>query len=76
MPVNVKDEKLMFKIIRASFNQRRKTLQNSVCNSGELNFTKDQVVKTLEEMGLSVTIRGEAMSLEEFAKFTNIISNM
>ena len=76
VPVNVKDEKLMFKIIRASFNQRRKTLQNSVCNSGELNFTKDQVVKTLEEMGLSVTIRGEAMSLEEFAKFTNIISNM
>lgn len=76
VPVNVKDEKLMFKIIRASFNQRRKTLQNSLCNSGELNFTKDQVVKTLEEMGLSVTIRGEAMSLEEFAKFTNIISNM
>ena len=76
VPVNVKDEKLMFKLIRASFNQRRKTLQNSVCNSGELNFTKDQVVKTLEEMGLSVTIRGEAMSLEEFAKFTNIISNM
>ena len=76
VPVEVKDEKLMFKLIRAAFNQRRKTLQNSVCNSGELDFTKDQVVKTLEEMGLSVTIRGEAMSLEEFAKFTNIISNM
>lgn len=73
VPVDVKDEKLMFKIIRASFNQRRKTLQNSVCNSPELNFTKEQVVKTLEEMGLSATIRGEAMSLEEFAKFANII---
>lgn len=73
VPVQVKDEKLMFKIIRASFNQRRKTLQNSICNSPELSFTKEQVVNALNAMGLSETIRGEAMSLEQFAKFSNII---
>lgn len=74
VPVQVDNEKQMFRIIRASFNQRRKTLQNSVCNSPELSFTKEQVVSTLETMGLSATIRGEAMSLEEFATFSNIIS--
>lgn len=74
VPVQVDNEKQMFRIIRASFNQRRKTLQNSVCNSPELSFTKEQVVSTLETMGLSATIRGEAMSLEEFGTFSNIIS--
>lgn len=73
VPVQVKDEKLMFKIIRASFNQRRKTLQNSICNSPELSFTKEQVVNALNAMGLSETIRGEAMSLAQFAEFSNII---
>ncbi len=73
-PVDVKDEKLMFKIIRASFNQRRKTLQNSLCNSPELHFTKTQIVEALNKMGLSETIRGEALSLEQFAEFSNYLS--
>ncbi len=71
VPVNVKDEKLMFKIIRASFNQRRKTLQNSLCNSPELHFSKVQIVEALKKMELSETIRGEALTLEQFAEFTN-----
>ena len=70
-PVKVIDEKLMFKIIRASFNQRRKTLQNSIANCPKLHFSKEQVVGALKEMNLSETIRGEAMSLKEFAEFTN-----
>lgn len=74
-PVDVEDEKLMFDIIRASFNQRRKTLQNSICNSS-LHFTKEQVAQGLREMGLSENIRGEALSLEEFAAFSNIMGKM
>ena len=74
-PVDVEDEKLMFDIIRASFNQRRKTLQNSICNSS-LRFTKEQVAQGLREMGLSENIRGEALSLEEFAAFSNIMGKM
>ncbi len=73
-PVDVKDEKLMFKIIRASFNQRRKTLQNSLCNSPELHFSKAQIVEALTKMGLSETIRGEAFTLEQFAEFANLLS--
>ncbi len=73
-PVNVKDEKLMFKIIRASFNQRRKTLQNSLGNSPELHISKAQIVEALNKMGLSETIRGEALSLEQFAEFSNYLS--
>jgi 16S rRNA (adenine1518-N6/adenine1519-N6)-dimethyltransferase len=75
-PVEVNNEKLMFRIIRASFNQRRKTLQNSIHNFPELSFTKEQVVKTLAHMGLSETIRGEALSLEEFAEFSNYIATL
>ena len=73
VPVDVKDEKLMFRIIRAAFNQRRKTLQNSINNSPELNLNKEQVVNALETMGLSQTIRGEALSLEQFAKLANLL---
>ena len=73
VPVDVKDEKLMFRIIRASFNQRRKTLQNSISNSPELHISKAQVVEALDKMGLSQTIRGEALSLEQFAQFTNLL---
>ncbi len=73
-PVQVKDEKLMFKLIRASFNQRRKTLQNGINNSPDLNFTKEDVVNALKEMGLSETIRGEALTLEQFASLTNILA--
>ena len=74
VPVEVKDEKLMFKMIRAAFNQRRKTLQNSINNSPELSLSKDQVVEALDKMGLSQTIRGEALSLEQFAELANHLS--
>ena len=73
VPVDIKDEKVMFDIIHAAFNQRRKTLQNSLCNCPKLHFSKEQIVSALKEMGLSETIRGEAMSLNEFATFTNIL---
>ncbi|MCR5796432.1 MAG: 16S rRNA (adenine(1518)-N(6)/adenine(1519)-N(6))-dimethyltransferase RsmA [Eubacterium sp.] len=66
-PVEVKDEKLMFKLIRASFNQRRKTLQNGIANSPELSYSKQDVVAALEKLGISPTIRGEKLSLQEFA---------
>lgn len=71
-PVEVSDEKLMFSIIRASFNQRRKTLQNSLVNGG-LPFTKEQICDALSEMGIAATIRGEALSLEQFAKLTDLL---
>lgn len=70
-PVEVKDEKLMFAIIRASFNQRRKTLQNGISHVAELGIPKEQTVNVLEAMGLSPSIRGEAMTLAQFAEFTN-----
>jgi 16S rRNA (adenine1518-N6/adenine1519-N6)-dimethyltransferase len=73
-PVKVKDEALMFRLIRASFNQRRKTLQNGINNSPELNFTKQQVVLALEKMGLSQSIRGEALTLQQFADLSNLLS--
>lgn len=73
-PVKVKNEALMFKIIRASFNQRRKTLQNGINNSPELNYSKDQVVEALNKMGLSESIRGEALTLEQFANLSDILS--
>lgn len=66
-PVSVKDEKLMFRLIRASFNQRRKTLQNGLNNSPELSFTKEEIASAIEALGLSPTIRGEALTLEQFA---------
>lgn len=72
-PVEVVDEQLMFKIIRASFNQRRKTLANGLNNSSELNLPKEVIIKSIEELGRGASIRGEALSLEEFAKLTNII---
>lgn len=56
-PVQVKDEKMLFKIIRASFNQRRKTLQNGLNNSSELNFTKDQIAAAIAEAGFTVCAR-------------------
>lgn len=72
-PVKVKDEALMFKLIRASFNQRRKTLQNGINNAPDLSFTKDEVVEALKEMELSETIRGEALTLEQFAQLSDIL---
>ena len=74
-PVQVKDEKMLFKIIRASFNQRRKTLQNGLNNSSELNFTKDQIAAAIAEAGFSPSVRGEALALEQFARLTDILLN-
>ena len=72
-PVNVVDEKFFFRVIRASFNQRRKTLQNGLGNDAGLPVTKQQTAEALEKMGLSGTIRGEALSLEQFAELSNIL---
>lgn len=74
LPVTVKDESLMFKLIRASFNQRRKTLQNGIANSPELPYSKAQVEKALEKMELAANVRGESLTLAEFAKLSDIIS--
>ena len=73
VPVDVKDEKLMFKIIRASFNQRRKTLANGLSNSSEIHLTKEVITRSIEKLGRGATIRGEALTLEEFAQLSNII---
>lgn len=69
----VKDEKFMFKLIRASFNQRRKTLQNGINNSAELSISKDAVVEALRKMGLSESIRGEALTLAQFAELSDLL---
>lgn len=74
-PVQVKDEKMLFKIIRASFNQRRKTLRNGLNNSSELNFTKDQIAAAIVAAGFSPSVRGEALTLEQFARLTDILLN-
>jgi 16S rRNA (adenine1518-N6/adenine1519-N6)-dimethyltransferase len=72
-PVNVKNEAFMFKLVRAAFSQRRKTLQNSINNSPELTLNKEKVLAALDQMGLSQTVRGEALSLEQFAELSNIL---
>lgn len=73
-PVEVKDEALMFKLIRASFNQRRKTLVNALGNAPELGISKEKVKELLEVQGLSQTVRGEALTLEQFAELSNQLS--
>ena len=72
-PVIVKDESLMFRLIRASFNQRRKTLANGLNNSPELHYSKEQIAEALEKLGASPSIRGEALTLEQFAKLSDIL---
>ncbi|MCI5622863.1 MULTISPECIES: 16S rRNA (adenine(1518)-N(6)/adenine(1519)-N(6))-dimethyltransferase RsmA [Anaerostipes] len=72
-PMDVTNEKLLFQLIRASFNQRRKTLQNGIKNFSELNFSKEQVIEALEKMGVSPTIRGEALTLQQFAQLSNLL---
>ena len=74
--VDVKDEKLMFRIIRASFNQRRKTLVNGLKNSGEINFTKEQIEAAITAIDKPLIIRGEALTLAEFAALSNAFSEM
>ena len=75
-PVEVKDPALMFDLIRASFNQRRKTLQNGLNNAQNLNFTKEQIGTAIARMGLPATVRGEALTLEQFAGLANCFSQM
>lgn len=70
-PVRVQDEKRMFALIRASFNQRRKTLVNGIGNSQELPFTKEETAKALERLGLSANVRGETLTLEQFARLSD-----
>ena len=72
-PVSVVNEKIMFKLIRAAFNQRRKTLTNAVCNFEGLDFSKEEIAKSLAKMGLAETIRGEALTLQEFSQLTNLL---
>ena len=72
-PVEVKDEKLMFDIIRASFNQRRKTLANGLKNSDRLSFSKETIEAAIETLGKGASVRGEALTLEEFAALSNCL---
>lgn len=76
MAVKVENENLLFRLIRASFNQRRKTLVNGIKNSGELNYTKEQVVEALAKIGLNENIRGEALTLEQFGELSDILNEM
>lgn len=75
-PVKVENEKLLFSLIRASFNQRRKTLVNGINNSGGLNFTKKQVGAALVQMGLTENVRGEALTLEQFGILSDILNKV
>ena len=72
-PVFVENEEFMFSLIRATFNQRRKTLVNAIGNAPNLNISKEMVAEVLSEMGESATVRGETFSLEKFAEFANKI---
>ena len=74
-PIQVADEKLMFRIIRASFNQRRKTLVNGLKNSPEIQFSKEEIEAAIETLGKGASVRGEALTLEEFARLSNILSS-
>ncbi len=75
-PVQVEDEKLLFGLIRAAFGQRRKTLVNSVSHDPELGLDKETLVDALRQMGLSETIRGEALDLQQFAQLTRILEEV
>ena len=75
-PVTTLDEKLMFRLIRASFNQRRKTLSNSLKNSQELPYSKEEVEAAITECGLPLNIRGEALALEQFARLSDTFSKL
>jgi len=72
-PVEVADEKLMFALIRASFNQRRKTLANGLNNSPEIHLSKEAIQESILALDVPVNIRGEALNLEQFAKLSNIV---
>ena len=75
-PVKVEDEKLLFSLIRASFNQRRKTLVNSLNNASNLEFQKEEIAEALESMGISGQVRGEALTLEQFGALADVLSGL
>lgn len=75
-PVKAEDPGLMFKLIRASFNQRRKTLQNGLNNSPEIPFAKEQITEAVESLGLGPSVRGEALTLEQFSSLSNYFAGM
>lgn len=70
-PVQVDEPGVMFRLIRASFNQRRKTLQNGLNNSPEVPYTKEQIAAAIESLGVPASVRGEALTLEQFAGLSN-----
>lgn len=72
-PVEVQDEHFMFRIVRAAFNQRRKTLVNALSNSPELSCSKEEIQNALGQMNLSLTVRGEVLTLEQFASLSNLL---
>lgn len=72
-PVQVEDERKLFAVIRAAFNQRRKTLANSLANAQELGISRERTGQALERMGLPATVRGEALSLAQFAELSNLV---
>ena len=74
-PVSVRDEKLLFALIRASFNQRRKTLANALANGAGLSLSKEEIAQKIVEQGHPATVRGEALSLEEFARLADGLVN-
>jgi len=74
-PVQVKEERLMFKLIRASFNQRRKTLVNGIYNFEDFSYSKEEIESAVEKLGRGKSIRGEALTLEEFGKLANIMTD-
>ena len=76
VPVDVLDEKMMFRIIRASFNQRRKTLANGLNNAPDIPLSKEQIQESITALGVPVNIRGEVLTLEQFAKLSNIMHSI
>lgn len=75
-PVKVNSEKKMFQIIRASFNQRRKTLVNGLKNAQGLNYSREEIEQALKKCGLSPNVRGEALSLLQFAELSNALDEI
>ena len=69
--MQVDEPGVMFRLIRASFNQRRKTLQNGLNNSPEVPYTKEQIAAAIESLGVPASVRGEALTLEQFASLSN-----
>lgn len=72
-PVKTNDEQFMFDVIHAAFNQRRKTLQNGLANDVKLGISKKEAADVIRQIGLAENVRGETLSLEQFAKLSNML---